>query len=538
MSFSSESADSKALHDASSFVTDGESSPIPLSSKGSITHSKWVKKAEEKKFKNQQSAGTTVSSPPPNDSKSTSKNQKQKSKNMKKTKKFKKRGGKRDGAQALTGALVDAIQKEQGEQICRQFRDNGTCTFGERCRFVHRGSDIVEDPIPEPALPQVPCEGNGWAPVVAPPIIIQSNDGEMPEDDSKTNVGLQSTGLSSTFYSPLPTWQIFPRYRKIVWKRLGHSPQVDRDVRILNHQPVPITYSDSSKAYYEVKYEEKLSVPSPFMVAFSVYEAFKTNFIHDSVILSCFAGLSTFGNNFIINYLRTKFPGSAKFMLFMKWYNIARGISLWFSLIKLCLSFYYRYIRAPIVKEAESRKYETEDLDYTLSSKTEIRTISEELAVQLLGAGVNLHSTLDSQAAIVDRLASNFPQINLDRRELRIKEDTKLYAKQFFLSNKERDIEAQLFQKAPQTTDLGNMDTILLKSVNSRISRSSQEHLSAESVSKIVRDVLSSRAVSVARLWGRRFLMLILSMLSLKYVVLESEWGVMYQVVKLILFGG
>jgi hypothetical protein len=175
-------------------------------------------------------------------------------------------------------------------------------------------------------------------------------------------------------------------------------------------------------------------------------------------------------------------------------------------------------------------KYDSDTKTFVAETEDEIKIISEELAVQLVSAPVSINSTLDSQAAIVERMAYNFPQINLDRKMLIIREDTKLFAKQCFISRKEVNVESQSFHQPPPLTETSSsMDIMLRKSVQSRISRQRKGQNFQKFFSTMLGKDLSSLNQSDALWWGRRILMPILLMYTVKSVVFGNELVAMYQ---------
>lgn len=98
--------------------------------------------------------------------------------------------------------------------------------------------------------------------------------------------------------------------------------------------------------------------------------------------------------------------------------------------------------------------------------------ISKELTAQLIAIGTPLNSTLDTTAAIIARISSRMPRINLNRIDYKAIENSRLYSMHCHADQAFLGAESQLFLEPPQLTeDSTNLDITLRKSLEGQFTR-------------------------------------------------------------------
>jgi hypothetical protein len=101
--------------------------------------------------------------------------------------------------------------------------------------------------------------------------------------------------------------------------------------------------------------------------------------------------------------------------------------------------------------------------------------MSEELTRQLVHTSITGRSKTNTFAAIVDRMADNYPQINIDRSAVDVKVGSKLYAKQFIQHGIGNQVENSIFYEAPVLTPQStSMDITQQRNLERQISQLNQ----------------------------------------------------------------
>jgi hypothetical protein len=110
-----------------------------------------------------------------------------------------------------------------------------------------------------------------------------------------------------------------------------------------------------------------------------------------------------------------------------------------------------------------------------LETYAETYSMSEELTRQLVHTSITGRSKTNTFAAIVDRMADNYPQINIDRSAVDVKVGSKLYAKQFIQHGIGNQVENSIFYEAPVLTPQStSMDITQQRNLERQISQLNQ----------------------------------------------------------------
>lgn len=416
---------------------------------------------------------------------------------------------------ALKTAIFDSEQRALGQQECRHFSKFGKCKFEDKCKYFH--SPKLEKSIEE----------NGPPPTSAPPPKAPSP----PPAQSSKNLG-------ATFLLPTMS-SLFgcQAWKCITWTKVKDISSNAEDNRVLSHRPIDVVYKDPQLALYNYTQSTVIYAPTLWSLTkiscsqifnLMVWRVCDKYFLPTaaraiSPYLGVLSTATSYGLSFISNFLFKSaftFLASPSVALRSLVYDTVVNqptssavttsdqyvlplCSFITGAIFMCLSYHhFKCTWAYYSGKQRGRKVIFPNHDPPVE-----KIISEELTVQLLHANVSAATPVDTFATIVDRLAQNYAQINLDRTQVMAKNDSKLYAKQFHQHHILDNCENSSFHQPPQPS-LGSTstDTIHLKRLDQAVF---QSNLAPATETSVLIDVMSESLFPLlwdSVLWGRHIL--------------------------------
>lgn len=417
---------------------------------------------------------------------------------------------------ALKASIHESEQRALGQQECRNFSKFGKCKFGDKCKYFH--SPIIEKSIEESSFEPLPKAPK-------PP--------EPPASQSPKNLG-------ATFLLPtMSTLFGCQAWKSITWTKIKDIDSKSEDNRVLPHRPIDVVYKNPQLALYT--YTQSTVIYAPTLWSLTKITCSQIlNFIAwrvvDKYILPCAVNILSPHVSNVSNALISGFSSMSNVIFKSAFTFLATPSAALKSLVfdnvvssslaesssvgnsttptfpistiftgAVFLFLSYRHFTS--TWNYYSGKQRGRKIEFPNHDPPVEKIISEELTIQLLHANVSAATPVDTFATIIDRLAQNYAQINLDRTQVMAKNDSKLYAKQFHQHLILDNCENSSFHQPPQQT-LGytSTDTIHLKRLEQAVF---QSNLAPATETSVLIDAMSENLYPPlwdAVLWGRRIL--------------------------------
>jgi hypothetical protein len=419
-------------------------------------------------------------------------------------------------------ATNDSIAKELAAQECKFFKEKGHCKYGEKCKYLHIDGGQDPDPPPEKPPPPPPPEvkdnsyqGNldatfklsamDWFCFPMYRVVRWAQVCELESWSSDERV-LNHQQVDIVYDNPraaeyevttqkvivLPTDQTVAESLIIFFSVLGASALVYNLFRnSWNYRaPVPVKpivttdLINTACNHWGARWRNfRRQSPFPadkfFSYDFLAFIAGSTWNVgvdwlnYFTPLISPFCKKDNIPSlSFVKHPVGTMFSRNAS-SDYSDIIHIDTGLYGWkndllsfFSTVPALISTYWYLATHKAGSNGRTKCIETYKETYLMS---------EELTHQLVHTSITGRSKTNTFAAIVDRMADNYPQINIDRSAVDLKVGSKLYAKQFIQHGIGNQVENSIFYEAPVLTPQStSMDITQQRNLERQISQLNQ----------------------------------------------------------------